>query len=111
MFIDRGRIVLNCSMEDFESGYYEVMVLPQHAEAARALNPIHERQVFGRSIMIFANINRDLLAAVGEVRTPSIADVFVAVIGNREGAGEGITAPGAAKTAGTAAGEKEGAAV
>jgi ABC-2 type transport system ATP-binding protein len=111
MFIDRGRIVLNCSMEDFESGYYEVMVLPQHAEVARALNPIHERQVFGRSIMIFAHINRDLLAAVGEVRTPSIADVFVAVIGNRTGTGEGITAPGAAKTAGTAVGEKEGAAV
>src|ERR1700739_2771179 len=51
MFIDRGRIVLECSMEEFESRYMEVMVNPEQAAAARALKPIYERQVFGRSIL------------------------------------------------------------
>jgi ABC-2 type transport system ATP-binding protein len=83
MFIDRGRIVLECSMEQFESRYLEVMVRPEHVDAARALKPIHQRQVFGRSILLFDQADRDQLAALGEVRTPSIADLFVAVMGNQ----------------------------
>jgi ABC-2 type transport system ATP-binding protein len=81
MFIDRGRIVLECSMEDFESRYREVMVRPEQLAAARALGPLHERQVFGRSLFLFDGVERDRLAAFGDVRTPSIADLFVAVIG------------------------------
>src|SRR5438309_442194 len=53
MFINRGRIVLSCSMEDFESRYLEVTVHPEHVAAARALKPIYERQVLGRSILLF----------------------------------------------------------
>jgi ABC-2 type transport system ATP-binding protein len=83
MFIDRGRIVLDCSMEAFESRYTEVMVSPEHAAAAHALNPLHERQVFGRSIMLFDGADRSELAALGETRTPGIADVFVAVMGRK----------------------------
>jgi len=83
MFVDRGGIVLNCSMDDFESSYLEVMVHPEQAAAARALKPIHERQVFGRSIFLFDHVDREALAALGEVRTTSIADLFVAVMGNR----------------------------
>src|SRR3989475_12095799 len=81
MFIDRGRIVLECSMEEFESRYLEVMVNPEHLEAARALKPIHERPVFGRSILLFDHVDRQQVAALGEVRRPSIADLFVAVMG------------------------------
>jgi ABC-2 type transport system ATP-binding protein len=81
MFIDRGRIVLECSMEEFESRYVEVMVHPDHVAGARSLNPMHERQVFGRSVMLFENVDRGQLAALGEVRRPSIADLFVAVMG------------------------------
>jgi ABC-2 type transport system ATP-binding protein len=88
MFIDRGRIVFGCSMEAFESRYAEVMVHPEQAAAARALGPIHERQVFGRSILLFDGVDRPQLAALGEVRTPSIADLFVAVMGNRSGDAE-----------------------
>jgi len=84
MFSNRGRIVLDCSMEDFDSRYVEVMVPPDRVAAARALRPIHERQVFGRSIFLFDGIDRDRLDALGEVRTPSIADVFVALIGNEQ---------------------------
>jgi ABC-2 type transport system ATP-binding protein len=85
MFINRGRIVLNCSMEEFESRYVEVMVHPDHVAGARALKPMHERQVFGRSIMLFENVDRGQLAAIGDVRTPSIADLFVAVMGKKTG--------------------------
>src|SRR5213596_2309575 len=82
MFIDRGRIVLECSMEEFESRYLEVMVHPEHLEAARALKPIHERPVFGRSVLLFDHADRDQVAALGDVRRPSIADLFVAVMSN-----------------------------
>jgi ABC-2 type transport system ATP-binding protein len=87
MFIDRGRIVLECSMEDFDSRYLEVMVNPEQLTEARALKPIHERPVFGRSVLLFENANREQLAALGETRRPSIADLFVAVMGKEHGPG------------------------
>ena len=80
MFIDRGRIALECSMEEFESRYLEVMVNPEHVAAARALKPIQERAVFGRSVMLFDGANREQVTTLGEVRRPSIADLFVAVM-------------------------------
>jgi len=92
MFIDRGRIVLNCSMEELESRYVEVTAHPSQAATARALKPMYDREVFGRSILLFdlkpdrgvtQKIDRQQLAALGEVRTPSIADLFVAVVGNQ----------------------------
>jgi ABC-2 type transport system ATP-binding protein len=89
MFINRGRIVLETSMEQFEARYFEVMVNPDQLAAAQALNPIHVRQMFGRSILLFDNVARQQLAALGEVRTPSIADLFVAVMGNKAGTTEG----------------------
>jgi ABC-2 type transport system ATP-binding protein len=91
MFIHRGRIVLSCSMEDFESRYLELTVLPAQLPAARALKPIQERQVLGRSILLFSNVPREQLAALGDLRTPSIADVFVAVIGDNTGGTQGAT--------------------
>src|SRR5262244_43262 len=80
MFIDRGQIVLDCSMEEVESRYLEVMVNPENMSAARALRPIHERPVFGRSVLLFDGVDRDQLEMLGEVRRPSIADLFVAVM-------------------------------
>ena len=81
VFIDRGRIALECGMDDFESRYTELMVRPEHLAAARALGPVHERQVLGRGILLFDGADRRQLAALGDVRTPSIADLFVAVVG------------------------------
>src|SRR6201993_366784 len=91
MFIHRGRIVLTCSMEEYESRYVELMVRPEQVAAARALKPIYERQVLGRSILLFDHVERQQLAAIGDVRTPSIADLFVAVMGNQPGAAQGAT--------------------
>jgi len=89
MFINRGRIVLNCSMEEFEQRYLEVMVNPEKITAARALKPLHERQSLGRSILLFDRVERGQLAGLGEIRTPSIADLFVAVMGKQNGTAEG----------------------
>jgi len=89
MFINRGRIVLNCSMEEFESRYAEVQVRPEQVEAARALHPIHERQALGRNIFLFDRVDRQQLTPLGEVRAPSIADLFVAVIGSHTMATKG----------------------
>jgi len=94
MFIDRGRIALECSMEGFESRYLEVMVNPEHVAAARALKPIHERPVFGRSVMLFDGANREQITALGEVRRPGIADVFVAVMGRQETTDHGLPTAG-----------------
>ncbi|MBV9421168.1 MAG: ABC transporter ATP-binding protein [Alphaproteobacteria bacterium] len=85
MFIDRGRIVLDCSMEDFDARYTEVMVSPERIGEARALKPIQERQVFNRAIMLFDGVAREKLSALGELRTPSIADLFVATMGPSQG--------------------------
>src|ERR1700744_3038315 len=83
MFMDRGRIVFSRSTEEFGSRYVEVMVNPETVAAARQFKPIHERQVFGRSILLFDGVDRQQLAEFGDVRTPSIADLFVAVLGNQ----------------------------
>jgi len=88
-FIDRGRIVFGCSMEELEKRFAEVLVRPEQIAAARALEPIHERQVFGRSILLFEAGDRQQLADLGEVRTPSIADLFVAVMSNQPGRKQG----------------------
>jgi ABC-2 type transport system ATP-binding protein len=90
MFIDRGGIVLSCSMEEFESRYLEVTVNPDQLAAARALKPMYERQVFGRAILMFDRLERGRLMQLGEVRTPSIADLFVAVVGNQSGMAQGV---------------------
>ena len=81
LFINRGRIVLQDSMEHLESRYLELVVPPAALPAARALQPISERQMLGRSILLFDRADRHQLAVLGEVRTPSLADLFVAVVG------------------------------
>jgi len=82
IFINHGQIVLECSMEQFESRYVEVMVHPDQVAGAQVLKPMHERQVFGRSVLLFDGADRDQLAAVGEIRSPKHAGLFVAVMSN-----------------------------
>ncbi len=89
MFIVRGRIIFNRSMEEVESRYAEVLVHPEQLAAARALKPMHERQAFGRSVLMFDGVDRQQLAALGDVRTPSIADLFIAVMSAQPGESQG----------------------
>jgi ABC-2 type transport system ATP-binding protein len=85
MFIHRGRIVFNSSIEELESRYLEVTVRPDQLAAARALKPMNEREVLGRSILLFDHVDRQQLSALGEVHTVGLTDLFVAVIGNQAG--------------------------
>jgi ABC-2 type transport system ATP-binding protein len=83
MFIHRGRIVFNHSLEELESRYLEVTVRPEQVAAARALKPMYQREMLGRSILLFDHVDRQQLAALGEVRTAGIVDLFVAVVGDQ----------------------------
>ena len=89
MFIDRGRIVFDRSMEELESRYVELTVNPEQVAAARTLGPIYERQVLGRSVLLFDRADRGQLAMLGDERTPSISDLFVAIMSNQPGPAQG----------------------
>lgn len=80
MFINDGKIVLDASMEDLPERYVELLASTENAEEARRLKPIYEREVFGKKVLMFEGINRDRLQGMGEVRTPGVADLFVAKI-------------------------------
>ena len=80
---------LAAGMEEMESRYLELTVNPEKAAAARTLKPMTERQVFGRSVLLFDGVPREQLSALGEVRTPSIEELFVAVLGNQPGLTQG----------------------
>ena len=80
MFIDDGKILLNSPMESLEDIYVEVAASGEKAEKARGLGPIAENQMFGKSVMLFEGVSREHLAGLGELRTPSVADLFVAKV-------------------------------
>jgi len=92
VFIDRGRIVFDRRMEDIEARYREVVVNPEQAAAARALGPVSERTAIGRHVFLFEGIDGARLEALGEVRAPSLADLFVAVMGRPSGNTKGASA-------------------
>jgi ABC-2 type transport system ATP-binding protein len=80
MFINEGRIVLNASMDALPERYVELMTSGENAERARSLNPIFERDVFGKKVLTFEGVAREHLRGLGELRTPGIADLFVAKV-------------------------------
>ena len=80
VFIQDGKIALESSMEDVEKRYLELMVRPEQAEYARSLNPLYERELFGRHIFLYDSVDREQLSGLGEIHTPSVADLFVATM-------------------------------
>jgi ABC-2 type transport system ATP-binding protein len=80
MFIRDGKIVLDTDMDSLGDRFAEVLVGAEFAHAARELKPLDERQVFGKSIFLFDNVSRPELERLGEVRRPSIGDLFVATM-------------------------------
>ncbi len=80
IFIQDGKIALDCSMEKVQEDYTELMVRADQAEAARALGPLFERVLMGRHIFLFKGVDREQLEALGELHTPSVADLFVATM-------------------------------
>ena len=80
MFINDGRIVLNASMDALPEQFAELMTSGENANEARKLGPIFEREVFGKNVLTFDGVNREKLSPFGEVRTPDVADLFVAKV-------------------------------
>ena len=80
MFIRDGKITLSASMDEIGERFIEVMVSAENTTAARALSPIDERHVFGKSVMLFDGVPRAQIEALGETRAPSSADLFVATM-------------------------------
>lgn len=78
IFIHHGKIVLDASMDSLAERFTEVLVAPDRAEAARALGPIHEREVFGKRLFVFDGVPRERIAPLGDARTPGVSDLFVA---------------------------------
>jgi ABC-2 type transport system ATP-binding protein len=80
MFINDGKIILDAGMGDLPERYVELLASGENAEEARQLNPIYEREVFGKKVLMFEGVSRDRLQGMGEVRTPGVADLFVAKV-------------------------------
>jgi ABC-2 type transport system ATP-binding protein len=80
MFIRDGKIVLNTDMDAMAERFAEVMVSADMAATARQLKPLDERQVFGKSIFLFDGVDQAQLQALGEIRRPSVSDLFVATM-------------------------------
>lgn len=82
LFIKDGRLVLDSTMDEVEERYTELMVRPDRAAEARALSPLHERVLFGRHIFLFDRADHAVLGELGELHKPSVADLFVALMGD-----------------------------
>jgi ABC-2 type transport system ATP-binding protein len=85
VILDRGRLLLAASMEDLEARFAEVFVAPENLAAARAIDPIHERRGLGRHSLVFDGRDRAQLAKLGDVRTPALDDLFIALLGKAIG--------------------------
>ena len=82
VFLDRGRVALGAPMEEIEARFVEVLAVEDRLAAARALRPVYERRMFGRTSLLFDGVGRDALAPLGDLRTPSLADLFIALLGD-----------------------------
>lgn len=80
MFINDGKLILDATMDSLPDRYVELVASGEDAVRARALNPFYERDVFGKKAFTFEGVARDQLRELGDVRTPNIADLFVAKI-------------------------------
>jgi ABC-2 type transport system ATP-binding protein len=104
LFIDRGRVLLDAAVDELPARFQQLTVAPQHLEQARALNPFYVRELFGRTIMLYENLPADRLAGLGELRTPGIADLFIAkmqVDASQGAASQGAASQGAASQGAT----------
>jgi ABC-2 type transport system ATP-binding protein len=84
LFIEHGRIVLDASMESLGERFTQLVPAPGNVEQARALKPFWEREIFGRIAMLFDGKDKQQLATLGEIRAPSVADLFVAMMGGND---------------------------
>ncbi len=84
LFVRDGEIVLNSSMDEMSQKYSEVMVNLDQKQQAEALKPIAQREVFGRCVYLYDGVDKQALEMLGEVRSPSVADLFVAMMKEKQ---------------------------
>lgn len=80
MFINDGKILLDAPMESLADTYVELMTSGENTIRARGLGPIAEHEMFGKSVLLFEGVSRENLDGLGELRTPAVADLFVAKV-------------------------------
>jgi ABC-2 type transport system ATP-binding protein len=86
IFIGHGRVVLDMPMDSIADRFTQLSISSERLAEARALGPIHEHESIGHSLLYFENVDRKRLAALGDVRTPGLADLFVAKLSGSAGA-------------------------
>jgi ABC-2 type transport system ATP-binding protein len=91
VFLNQGAIVLDASMEALEARFTQLIVQPDQLASARALKPLQERQILGRTMLLYDGVPREQLAALGEVRTAGLVDLFISLIGGA-GQSQGVAA-------------------
>jgi ABC-2 type transport system ATP-binding protein len=82
VFVANGRVVFQCTSEELEERFVEIHVHPEHVEIARAMRPMHERPTIGGNILMFDRGQRDRLSLLGDLRRPSVATLFTAIVDN-----------------------------
>lgn len=85
LFIEEGKIVLDTPMEKFQETYTEVLVNPENLEKAEALDPFYRRDLLGRQSMLFEGVDRNVLEVLGDIRVPTISDLFIAKMERKPG--------------------------
>ncbi|RDE08652.1 ABC transporter ATP-binding protein [Pelagibacterium lacus] len=81
MFIRDGELIVHMQMETVNTKYSQLVASdPASAEKARALGPVFSETRFGQTVMIFEGADRAALAPLGQVSTPSLSDLFVALM-------------------------------
>ena len=80
LFVRAGKIALTATMDEVADRFTEVMVPAPHADAVRALGPLDERAIFGKTIFLFDGVSRAKLSELGEIRTPNVTNLFVATM-------------------------------
>ena len=80
MFMKEGRLVLNCPMTEVGERFTQLITTPETRDAARALQPVFAETRFGQSVMVFDRVSRELLEPLGRISTPTISDLFVALM-------------------------------
>ncbi len=80
LFIEQGRIILDTPVEEIGTRYTQLITRPEQAAAARELKPFHERSLLGRAVLFYRDVPREKLEPLGDVGSPTVADLFVAMI-------------------------------
>jgi ABC-2 type transport system ATP-binding protein len=85
MFIRDGELILHAPMSEIAGRYSQLVTSAETAEAARALHPVFAETRFGQTVMVYDGADRAALEPLGAVTTPTLSDLFVALMSRETG--------------------------